>query len=91
MNSLRTCFCSVDKFSYLELNFSNNTLYVRILKSLSYVWNSLRTSSLTSLVLTSCLVKCSNKVILLLTNFLVSVDFSAFTPYIKVYKSANSL
>ena len=40
-------FWSVDKFLYLSLNFSSNTLYVNILKSLSYVWNSLRTSSFT--------------------------------------------
>ena len=90
MYSLSTCFWSLVNKSYLSLNFSNNTLYVRVLTSLSYVENSSSTVCFESWVI-SFLVKCSSKVTLLPTNWVgLEIDFELIFS-IKVYKAANSL
>jgi len=64
MSSLSISFCSSNNVSYLLLNFSSNTLYVKVLKSLSYVWNSSITVSLVYFTIVF-LDKCSKIVILL--------------------------
>ena len=49
ISSLSISFCGSNNVSYLLLNFSSNTLYVSVLKVLSYFWNSSTTVSLCSL------------------------------------------
>ena len=89
INSFNIDFWLSDKWEYLSLNFSNNTLYVRSLISLSWDLNSSINLSFTSILSISCDVKCSKRVNLLSIIWLGFVISKELYTSNRVYNAAN--